>query len=32
MEKETDERLVNYTICLRSEFKDLDRLEGCFNS
>jgi len=32
MEKETDERLVNYTSCLRSEFKDLDRLEGCFNS
>ncbi len=32
MENETDERLVNYTSCLRSEFKDLDRLEGCFNS
>ena len=32
MEKETDERLVNYTSCLRSEFKDLDRLEGCFVS
>ena len=32
MEKETDERLVNYTSCLKSEFKDLDRLEGCFNS
>ncbi|MBU9816609.1 hypothetical protein J1781_17360 [Rahnella sp. C60] len=32
MEKETDEQLYNYTSCLRSEFKDPDRLEGCFAS
>ena len=32
MEKETDEQLYNYTNCLRSEFKDPDRLEGCFTS
>ncbi|MBU9816611.1 hypothetical protein J1781_17370 [Rahnella sp. C60] len=27
MEKETDEQLVNYTSCLRSEYRDLERLE-----
>ncbi|WP_415838646.1 putative type VI secretion system effector, partial [Rahnella victoriana] len=32
MEKEKDEQLYNYTSCLRSEFKDPDRLEGCFAS
>ncbi|MFD3246721.1 putative type VI secretion system effector [Rahnella aquatilis] len=32
MEKETDEQLYNYTSCLRSEFKDPDRLEGCYAS
>ncbi len=27
MEKETDEQLYNYTSCLRSEYRDLERLE-----
>ena len=32
MEKEKNKKLCNYTNCLRSEFKDPDRLEGCFTS
>ncbi|WP_337264548.1 MULTISPECIES: putative type VI secretion system effector [unclassified Serratia (in: enterobacteria)] len=32
MENETDSQLYNYTSCLRSEYKDPARLEGCFRS